>query len=227
MNCIKEFFEIIQYHVTDFAKNWIWPAYSLRNCLFKRYDLVKMPDISRFEYSDDSFRMRCAIKEIIAHFVEKENPEEHVEWRGEYGHVYHASDDLSILKEYDGKYVIDMIYEMHRYFKEECPKLMAESSYLLNVWSKHFTSINFSEMTGNEEFSVMNFDDSKAPKTMEELEKLDLDWKILDKWMDGDRSNILKKGFLSSQITKSEEEINNLDRKYLLMAVELRLYMWT
>ena len=41
---IKELAEAIAYYMTEFTKNWVFPAYHLRNLLFRRYDLVRLRD---------------------------------------------------------------------------------------------------------------------------------------------------------------------------------------
>ena len=42
---IKDIAEAIAYYLTEFTKNRVFPAYHLRNLLFRRYDLVRLPGL--------------------------------------------------------------------------------------------------------------------------------------------------------------------------------------
>ena len=72
--------ETVWWRIKDLFSNWVCPAYSLRNFLFNRYDLVRLHGIRRHEYSDVMERMLQANMELIVFFIEKEKPEEHVVW---------------------------------------------------------------------------------------------------------------------------------------------------
>ena len=59
--------ETIWWRIKDLFSNWVYPAYSLRNFLFKRYDLVRLRGIKRHEYSDVMERMLQANMGLIVH----------------------------------------------------------------------------------------------------------------------------------------------------------------
>ena len=59
------------YKFCRFIKNWIYPAYHLRNFLFHRHDIIKCPQIKPYEYTDISYLMLCANMELIVKFIEQ------------------------------------------------------------------------------------------------------------------------------------------------------------
>ena len=42
----------LKYRISNFIEDWIYPAYSIRNGLFLRYDTVRMPQLKRTDYHE-------------------------------------------------------------------------------------------------------------------------------------------------------------------------------
>ena len=113
-------FDDIKYWMSNFIEDWIYPAYSIRNGLFLRYDTVRMPQLRRTDYHEPCERMYYANMELVRHFVEK-NDWQRFQWYDEKdddgelqkGIRYGMSPDKRVyLPEYKGKYVIDIIKEI-------------------------------------------------------------------------------------------------------------------
>lgn len=137
-----EFFEWVEFRVTDFIKHWIWPAYHLKNLLFNRFDLVRLPGIKKYAYSDVVERMFLANMVLVKDFVEKENPEKYVIWYApddEIGGPRWHTDEHTMYaqaSEYEGKYIMDVIKEVYEWYTEVYPTLTDFSAYLLDQWDE-------------------------------------------------------------------------------------------
>ena len=98
--------------VQDFWRAFVWPADAVRNFLWRRYDLVRLPQVKRHEYSDVVERMLWANVELLKHFLDEEDPEDHVEWYGEHGPKYTGEGGKPpLLPEFEGRYVMDLMKE--------------------------------------------------------------------------------------------------------------------
>lgn len=115
---MKDFFETIIFRCEDFCKNQIYPAYHLRNLLFRRYDLVRLPGLKPQEYCDCLERMFRANMALVVHFMEQEHPEDHVLWYEEEGTdrcgpKYGEPENSRLyLPEYKGRFIMDIIKEI-------------------------------------------------------------------------------------------------------------------
>lgn len=221
---------------TRFFDNWVYPAHYLRNLLFRRYDIVKLRNLKPYEYCDVVERMLYANMELIRFFIEKENPEKYVVWYKDddgvdAGHKYGEGKEHGweiLYPEYDGAYIMDIIKEIYRWWTVDLPALQKEYDYLLHFccdycWGK----MKSKPCKDNSECSTIEFDNSECPKTLEELEKNEIRWDIIDKYCDDDRKNIFIDGFMRKKLTKLEIEIDRQKQKYLHLCIEVRPYLWT
>ena len=136
-----EFLEWVEFRVADFIKHWIWPAYHLKNLLFNRFDLVRLPGIKKYEYSDTVERLFLANMELVKNFIEKEHPEKHVCWYGEddiSGPRWYAGEHSMFAQAavYEGKFIMDIIKEVYNWYTVEYPTITDFSRYLLDQWSE-------------------------------------------------------------------------------------------
>lgn len=218
------------WRIQDFWKNYIWPAYHIKNFFFNRYDLVKMPQIKRCEYSDVVERVLWANVELLKFFIEKERPEEFVEWYGEYGHKYvpETMGSKSLLfPEFEGEYTMDLMKKSYNWFTKERIEMVKEEEYLLDIWYKFLTGRYYSVGPDDKGFYTLKNDESTVPTDLAFFDDKDLKWDILDKYLEGDRANLIKKDFIFHKHTDLENEINQLDQKYLHLIIECRFSMWT
>lgn len=231
-------YNVAWWRIQDFFRNWICPAYDLRNFLFRRYDLVKLPGIKRHEYSDVVERMLHANMELIVFFMEKEKPEEHILWYkddegNDWGHKYGEMKNMDgskvpvLFPEYDGKYIMDIIKEIYKWWKEGYPSISKDYEYLLSFWSDYVCGTMKSVPTDNDEYRQIVFDKSGCPKTLDFFNDKDIKWEILDKYLDGDRSNIFRENFVSDKMHWLESEIERQKQKNLHLCIEVRPYLWT
>ena len=223
-------YECLWWSIQEFFENWIYPAYSLSNLVFRRYDLVKLSDIKRTEYCDVVERMFLANMELIKYFVEKENPTERIEWYGEYGHKYGECEEQYgkvLFPEYKGKYVWDIIVEIYNWWRFEYIKLCKEKEYLLGFCSDYCFGKLKSKSIANSEYGELFFDRSECPKSLEYFNDKKIDWEVIDKYCDNDRSKVLEERFMSEKLDKLEWEIERQKQKYLHLCIEVRPYLWT
>jgi hypothetical protein len=231
-------YEIVWWRIQDFFSSWVYPAYNLRNFLLNRYDLVRLKGIKRHEYSDVMERMFHANMELISFFFEKENPEEHVVWYkddegNDFGHKYGEWKNGAyggipvVYPEYEGKYAMDVIKEIHHWWKVDYPALCNEYSYLLSFWCDYLAGTMKSIPTGDKEYRQIVFDKENCPKTLEFFNGRNVKWEILDKYLDGDRNNIFVENFVSDKMHWLEMEIERQKQKYLHLCIDVRPYLWT
>ena len=228
------FFEICWCRIRNLFEDWVYPAYKLRNFLFRRYDIVRMPGIGRSEYSDVVERMLHANMELIVFFMEKEKPEEHVCWYknesgADVGPRYGEGFDKDTLlyPEYHGRYIMDIIKEIYHWWKVDYPKLMTEKEYILSFWCKYVVGKMKSIPSNTPQYSQIVFDDKDCPKNLSSFDGKDIDWELLDKYLDGDRNNIFEDGFVRRKIDLLENEIEMKTQRYLHLCMEVREYLWT
>lgn len=248
-DCKMCFFEARWLDIQNFFSDWIYPAYKLSNALFGRYDIVKMSELKRSEYSDDMNRMLHANMELIRHFIEEENPEEHGCWyRDEqgndvgpkYGEKYKHE---VMFHGYEGKPILDLVKKIYNWWTVERHKKQEECDYLFDFWSKHiFGKIGSRPLDGNERkdamslglsaegcdaISVMTIDTSQCPKCLDDFEGKEVDWSILDKYLDGDRNNLFKENFVHEKMLELEYDIFMDEQEYLHLCIEVRPHLWT
>jgi hypothetical protein len=217
---LDRFLDAIRYvQITEFIKNWIYPAYYLKNLLFNRYDRIKVPQVKPYEYTDISYLMLCANMQMIVNFIEKENPEKHICWYTdketgeELGHKYGECKHLKTLyPEYKNKWIMDIIKEIYYFWKVEYPAFEKDNTYLLFFWHEYFCNID-SDL--NEKKIATSMDDFKP----------DVKWNILDKYID--RNRLFEQDYLIHVRHHLENEMENTLQKYLHLAIEVRPYLWT
>lgn len=217
------------YRIFNFIDDWIYPAHGLRNVLFYRYDLIKIPQLKPYEYSDMEYRMLCANMQMIVDFIEKESPEKYICWykdeKGqEVGHKYGENDEYPILyPELKGKWIMDIIKEIYHWWKEEYPVLLKDEDYILSFWCDNFSG-EWKATEKNGTVFYTRFDKIKA-KSMKDLENKNIKWNILDKYLDRDK--IFEENYVFTQHRKIETDIYNSCQKYLHLCIEVRPYLWT
>ena len=225
--------EPIWWKVENFFRNWIYPACNLKNFLFRRYDLVRLRGIKRSQYSDVAERMFEANMELLAFFVEREKPEEHICWYqnengNDVGHRYGECELFPPLyPEYRGRFVMDIIKEVYHWWKEDYPRLCEEQAYLLSFWHEYVAGQMKSKPAEQEGYNEIFFDTSECPKTLDCFDGKNIRWEILDKYLDGDRNNIFVKGFVNKKMRLLETDIELQKQKNLHLCIEVRQYLWT
>lgn len=187
-----------------------------------------MPELKRYEYCDIVERMLFANKALVDHFIEKEKPEEHVVWYGTEGHKYGEAGAEVLYKEYEGKYIMDIIKEVYSWFHEGRAELQKEIDYMQDVWYDWFAgSVCWKKDPNDSGLYFMSKDLTKVPAELSFFKDKNLNWKILDKWLDGDRQNLVKKDFLFKKLEEAEAKLFKEDQKHLHLLIDMRPYMWT
>ena len=224
--------EKMWWRVEDFLKDWVHPAWKLKNWLYERYDLVKMPEIRRTEYSDVVERMFYANMQLIKFFIEEEKPLEHVCWYkndegNDVGHKYGECKDWPVLfPEYEGKYIMDIIIEIYDWYRFDYVKLCRDRDYLLSFNCEHVIG-RMMRKKENNEYSQIVFDRKDCPKSLDDLEGKGIDWETIDKYVEGDRSHVLDERYMMNALSKLETDIEKQKQKYLHLCIEVRNYLWT
>ena len=219
---------IAWFYVSEFVKNWMWPAYKWRR-LCHRMDIVKLPQIKATEWCDCTERMFLANMELVKEFVEYEKPETHVEWYGEYGHKYGEDPAFPpLLPEYDGMYVMDLIKKIYTFYTKELHELESDQSYLLDFCCRYLFGKFDYKPTCNDELCELVIDKSTIVKDIHFFDgDSSVKWDVLDRYLDGDRENLVKSEFLPKKLRGLEKEIDKKKQKMLHLAIELRMYLWT
>jgi len=71
----------------------------------------------------------------------------------------------------------------------------------------------------------ISLDDIENTISTEDLEKTDPS--ILDKYVDGDRNNVLVEGFIFNKMKELDKKIELEKTKMLHLCAEVRMYLWT
>jgi hypothetical protein len=237
MSKLRDFFEDRWFDISEFFKNWIWPAYSLKNALFNRYDLVKLSFIKRTEYSDVVERMTQANFELVKFFIEKERPEEVVMWYQDHeghdvGPRYGMSCDKStkwdvMYPELQGEFVMDIIKDIYDYYVNRIKQQEHEDLVLSEFYHKWLADdMQFIDMPGCEA-SEVKFISKPKIESLDFFNEINVNWNVLDKYSDGDRKNLLDKDFVDKVRKDNEKKEFDELQKYLHLCIEMRPYMWT
>jgi hypothetical protein len=235
------FFEGMWYSFTRWFTDWIYPAYNVRN-LFKRHDLVKLPHIKPWEYSDISEKMLYANFELIKEFIEKEHPEKHICWYTdpetgeELGHKYGECDDIIdkysnlyptkkiMFPELKGSWIMDIIKEIYEFYTIQLPKYESDKDYLFKIFSEYVCSATLVECKDKPD--VYEFEDLSLKYTVDSPEIQNLNWDILSQYFPN-KESILNKDAFNNALLKLNMQIEDETRIYLLLAIEVRPYLWT
>ena len=133
----------LTYHPKEIFKNWVFPAYKIRR-LLDRHDIVKLPGVKATEWCDVTERMYLANMELVKHFIEKEKPEKHILWYkdehgNDVGHKYGENEKAFpvIFPEYKGRYIMDIIKEIYKWYTVDQKNLTKDFNYLLKIWSDY------------------------------------------------------------------------------------------
>ena len=221
------------YSLCDIFKNWIYPAYDLRNLLFHRHDRIKIPQVKAWEYTDILYFMLCANMEMIVKFIEKEQPEKYICWYKDnegkdVGHKYGEMKDYPYLySEYNNKYIMDIIKEIYRWWKVDYPTLLNDRDYLLSFWCDYMLGDVVFKKSEND-LSSIEYDKTNLPKTLDEFEKIkDIKWNIIDKYVKNRTELLDEKHFHLDIIGNLKNHIFRQEQKYLHLCIEVRPYLWT
>ena len=230
---MKDFFETVMFRCEDFFKNWIYPAYHLRNLLFRRYDLVRLPGLKPQEYCDCLERMFRANMALVVYFMEKENPEAHVLWYEEdgtdrCGPKYGVPENSRLyLPEYKERFIMDIIKEIYHWYTAEYPAMLADSKELLNLWSMvHCGQMTDDTPPDENGFIKCHFDKSKCPATLKEIKAMPgINWNVIGKYLNDE--DLLNEAIVRSRHTDLENRIFLESQKYLHLCIEVRPFLWT
>ena len=229
-NWIHHFF----WRVGDFFKSWIYPARRLQNFFIHRYDIVRMPQLERSRYYDVKTRMYHAVMELVRYYYEE--CQKQFNWRDDFdeegnlvdeGPRYGACSDECLFPEYKGKYIIDIIKEIHDWYIGGMDQFVKAYEYARyngiaphrNIIARDLKRIR-KECRHNKEFSVDQLE-------REYLSRYDVPLEILDKYLDGDRRNIVDKVYMNDVADKIFADTMSNMQKYLHLAIEVREHIWT
>lgn len=227
------------YRIQDIFKNWIYPAYDLKNLLIHRHDTIKIPQIKPWEYTDISYFMLCANMEMIVKFIEVEQPEKHVLWYkdekgNDIGHKYGEFEQYNkwLYPQLKDKWIMDIIKEIYHWWKIDYQMLLKERDYLLGFWCDRlvgdivFESVQ-DENNKNLDLCEIKHDKTNTIKTIEQLDQTrDLNWDILNKYI-SDKKLIIDEDYVNSVIKQLDQRIHNEEQYYLHLCIEVRPYLWT
>jgi len=223
---IKDEIDWIGWRTKDIFQNWFFPAYKVKNLLWKRYDLVRLP-LKKTEYCDVLERMFQANMSLIVEFMEKEKPEDHVIWYGEEGHKYSECEKVKILfPEYKNMYIMDLIKKIYKFYKEDLPRMENEYSYLLSVWYDHLHCAHWQEDKNDSE--LLEIVEDPMPLTAELLKEKDkeFNWDIILKYV-AKKEDILIPNLLWNKTNELEWQIEEKKQHFLHLCIEVRNYLWT
>lgn len=228
--------EKICWPIENFFEDWIYPGHYLKNYLFKRYDLIKIPNMKPWEYADISYKMKFAIFELIKNFIEKENPEKYICWYkdeegNELGHKYGENPNFPIMfPEKRNEWIMDIIKEVYNFYTKEMPELEKDISYIVEVNHKYVTHFDFKKCEnqegvkeGEEFYEMINVADKRS---IDDPEIQNLNWDILMKYFDN-KEDVLDEKTIVKGLHKAEWYLENKITYYMHLAVEVSPYLWT
>jgi hypothetical protein len=222
---------IYWYRFISFIKDWTYPGYSLKNFLFKRYDLIKIKSVKPYEYAEPDTIMFEANMELIRKFIEEYNPEKHICWYKDKdgvdcGHKYGEGNKKILFPEYKGMYIMDIIKKIYQWYKKELPNTFEDVMYLTDFCHKNKLDgeMKYVPVEGSVELYEIEYDYSKAPKSIDELKEVN--WNILDKYF-SDRNDVLDFKKVIHKSIEIENMIEEDKQHYLHLCIEVRQYLWT
>ena len=213
-----------------FYESWIYPGPYLINFLFRNYNKVKLPMFKPYEYLDVSTRMEFVIFELIKEFIEREEPEKHICWYkdkegNDLGHKYgEYKNSVDLYPTLNGKYIMDIIKDIYRFYTKVLPEMQKEKEYLLDIWCKYILNGHYEKVDGSEDFA--EWVNEKSNYTLEDLEKENLNWNIILKYIEK-KEDFFKENLIHSKVHELENLINNEIQHNLHLAIEVRPYLWT
>lgn len=233
---IDNFFrEHLSYLTRSFVEAWIFPAYSVRNYFFHRYDIIRMPQLKRTRYYEVDTRMYHAVMELICFFYEKSGWE-NVVWydeTDENGNItyeaarYGANADKCLFPEYKGKFIMDIVKEIYNWHTMEMKQLRKDSEYVLRPEIRACRNNMARDIKHIRRQCRQDPSLSEDRLIGEYFNQYDLDWDILDRHLAGDRCNIIDRQFVEAIPNKIRKKMEDNMQKYLHLAIEIRGYLWT
>lgn len=209
-------------------EEWIYPGYYLKNLLFKRYDLIRITSMRPYEYAEPDYLMFEANMELIVRFIEKYEPEKHIEWYGEHSHKYGENVDyVMMFPEYKDKFIMDIIKEIYHFYKETLYQTNDDLDYLYYVYHQYIVGeMKFIELE-NKMFEL-DFDKTNTIKKLNEFDEKEIyiDWKVIDKYFKK-RKDILNDEKFLNKINEIASNLEKDKQKYLHLCIEVRPYLWT
>ena len=169
------------------------------------------------------------IFEIVKDFVEKEKPEENVAWykdeEGEdVGPKYGEKTEKVVYPELKGKYIMDLIKEIYNFYTKVLPELEKEQDYLEEILDKYVINGYWADDENDAE--MVSWVSTKTKYTLEDLEKENINWDIVLKYLNR-KEDILDKMLLTFSIFELDSKIYKETQYYLHLAVDVRAYLWT
>lgn len=196
--------------------------FMLKN-LFCRYDRVKVPEVKPWEYCDKTGFLLYASMKILVDFVQKEKIDDVIWYYGETQYKLGHDQKLKIyMQQYRGKNVMDIVKQIYAFWKKIYVQKQEQIFYLQQVYYKYILG----KMSISEQTYQILFDFTNLPKTVEQV-KDQMNWQILDKYLQGDRQNLFKENFLKNKLCELQNELQNDCQKYLHLLIDIRPYLWT
>ena len=219
----------IWFHIIEFLKNWVYPAYYLRNLLFNRYDIVKIRYFKPYMYYEINNRMFYSTMELICEFMES-NPEEHVCWyKDENGNDVGPKFSSIAFKEYNDVYVLDIVKEIYEWWKKKIKgedELTNDLKYLEDFAYDYVDKQRFYKKNEDEHGNITYvLKDVGCPrKSMEQ--DTDINYKILRKYFDSNE-DLKNEKIVNKKIIELDARISKEEVKYMILAAEIHQYLWT
>lgn len=212
------YLESVFYKIKNWCSNWIYPAYYLRNLLWYRNDRVKLTDIKPWEYAEPAYRMERAVFTLIDEFLDDKDIESivwYADGKGNEGPKYGDNRTDVMFPELKGKWVLDLVKEIHKFNAIDKVLMEADYSYLTDVWATYICELNI-------ENGMLQ--KVKKDYTFDSPEIQALDWTRICMYIK--KEDFFNDNVLNDKITELEKEIEDKTQYYLHLAIELRNYLW-
>lgn len=222
-------------NIRDFAEEWLYPAYSLRHFFFRRYDIVKMPQLKRTCFYETNVRMYYAVMELVKEFYEKSGWENFT-WYDETdedGNItcnairYGTDSETCLFPEYKGKYVIDIVKEIYDWHTQGMERLEKAMEYASSPKINACRSAMMQNLRQIKKECRQHPSLSEKKLVKECFDNYNLEWDLLDRYLEGDRKNVMDKEFMKKIPERIRQEIKDNMQKYLHLAIEVRECLWT
>ena len=97
----------------------------------------------------------------------------------------------------------------------------------LSFWQKTLQFLKIKEYDEEEEFQEIVFDTSECPTSLDDFKDEQVNWEVIDKYLDGDRNNIFVERFIKSKLDNLVQRIEQEKQRNLHLFIEMRNYLWT
>ena len=121
---------------------------------------------------------------------------------------------------------MDIIKKIYQWYKKELPDTFEDVNYLTDFCHKNKLDgeMKYVPVEGTVELYEIEYDYSKAPKSIDELKEVN--WNILDKYF-SDRNDVLDFKKVIHKSIEIENMIEENKQHYLHLCIEVRQYLWT